>query len=620
MARASNPVKSGRQRQRGAAAVMGAVTAILGLIAVGLTVDLARLYAAQRSLQRIANVAALDASRLAGGCFGAAARGPSPLATAIDEARASLIRNGGDPSWIDGGGQVRLGIMRVDDAGVRQFDPLFDDEGVPLGAITAHDSVQVVLLRPTPPRLIPGFSSDDDREMVAVASARSRPVASFGVGSGLLGVDLSQSLLDPVLAGVLGGSPSVSVLNYRNLLGVGVSVGDLTEALEQGELGELLVDVVPATDLLNAVADLVELATADLGGGVSGLNELLGLTPDIVGAAGDLIISVGQLTSQAVRQLAVGAPINIDCPAALSILGLDCSGGSIQVLDPGTPGAQGVPYGSDSDEGIASSGQVAVGLPGIAIDTLGGAVTGNVSVMLNAATGEARVRDIQCPRAGSPHPEVRLDVETGLAGGEINLDLLVSLDVQRTRDSLESLLGPLDSLLGGLLGGLLGSSLLDIGVVAGVSVDAPIRVGSGGDSTLVFQLDELHDPLTGEPSQRHPSSAALDLIPAINDALSSADISLETVSVTVAGRTLSATQATTLANELLGAGGPLLAEVTGLLDGLTEPITVTVDGETQTVSLASVINQLLDQLGVQVAYADYRVFNVTDAQPVLFQR
>lgn len=323
MARANNPVKSGRQRQRGAAAVMGAVTAILGLIAVGLTVDLARLYAAQRSLQRIANVAALDASRLAGGCFGAAARGPSPLATAIDEARASLIRNGGDPSWIDGGGQVRLGIMRVDDAGVRQFDPLFDDEGVPLGAITAHDSVQVVLLRPTPPRLIPGFSGDDDddREMVAVASARSRPVASFGVGSGLLGVDLSQSLLDPVLAGVLGGSPSVSVLDYRNLFGVGVSVGDLTDALEQGEVGELLVDVVPATDLLNAVAELVDLATADLGGGVAGLNELLGLTPDVAGAAGDLTISVGQLTSQALRQLAVGAPINIDCPAGLSVLG-----------------------------------------------------------------------------------------------------------------------------------------------------------------------------------------------------------------------------------------------------------------------------------------------------------
>lgn len=619
MARASNPVKSGRQRQRGAAAVMGAVTAILGLIAVGLTVDLARLYAAQRSLQRIANVAALDASRLAGGCFGAAARGPSPLATAIDEARASLIRNGGDPSWIDGGGQVRLGIMRVDDAGVRQFDPLFDDEGVPLGAITAHDSVQVVLLRPTPPRLIPGFNGDDDdddREMVAVASARSRPVASFGVGSGLLGVDLSQSLLDPVLAGVLGGSPSVSVLDYRNLFGVGVSVGGLTDALEQGEVGELLVDVVPATDLLNAVAELVDLATADLGGGVSGLNELLGLTPNVVGAAGDLTISVGQLTSQALRQLAVGSPINIDCPAGLSVLGLDCSGGSVQLLDPGTPGAQGVPDGSGSDEGIASSGQVSVGLPSIAIDTLGGAVTGNMSVMLDAATGEARVRDIQCPRAGSPHPEVRLDVATGLAGGEINLDLLVSLDVQRTRASLESLLGPLDSLLGGLLG----SSLLDVGVVAGVSVDAPVSVGSGGDSTLVFQLDELHDPLTGEPSQRHPSSAALDLTPAINDALSGADISLETVSVTVAGRTLSADQATTLANDLLGTGGPLRAEVTGLLDGLTEPITVTVDGETQTVSLASVINQLLDQLGVQVAYADYRVFNVTDAQPVLFQR
>lgn len=619
VAKASKPLTRTRRRQRGAAAVLGAVTAILGLIAVGLAVDLARLYAAQRSLQRIANVAALDASRIAGGCFGVAARGPNPLVSARDEARASLIRNGGNPSWIEGRGLVRLGQMRVDAAGVRQFDALFDDDGLPLGALAAHDSVQVVLLRPTPPRLIPAFSSSDGpREMVAVASAMSRPVARFGVGSGLLGVDLSQSLLDPLLSQLLGGSPGISVIDYRNLFAAGVTVGELSSALEQGELGELLLDVVPANDLIGAIAELVEMATADVGGGVAGLNDLLGLTPDVAGVAGDLTVSVGQLTSQALLQVAEGLPITINCPAALSALGLNCSTGSIQILDPGTPGAQGVPDTAGSDQGIATSGQVQVALPSIDIGLLSDGITGTASVMLNAATGQASVRDIQCPRAGSPDPVVRLNALTELAGGEIDLNLQIALDLQRTRASLESLLGPLGGLLGGIVGGLLGP--LDVSVNAGVAINAPLSVGNGGEGNLVFVLDDQHDPLTGLPSQRHPPGAALDLVPAINAALANADISLSSVSVSIAGRTLNADQATTLVNSLLSAGGPLTGAITGLLDNLTASATVTVDGAPQTVSLASVLNRLLDELGVQVAYADYRVFDVTDGQPVLFQR
>src|SRR5690606_20780764 len=100
-ARASRPgtslavsprLRSARRRQTGAAAVFAAIAAGAGLTALALAIDVGRLYAAQRDLQRIANLAALDAARVTGGCFG---EPENPSATAFNEAVASIARNGG---------------------------------------------------------------------------------------------------------------------------------------------------------------------------------------------------------------------------------------------------------------------------------------------------------------------------------------------------------------------------------------------------------------------------------------------------------------------------------------------------------------------------------------------
>lgn len=608
VARANKQPLNSPRRQRGAAAVLGAVTAILGLIAVGLAVDLARLYAAQRSLQRVANMAALDASRIAGGCFGRDARGPDALVTARDEARASLIRNGGDPSWIDSAGLVRLGRMRVDEAGIRQFDPLFDEDGAPLGAIAAHDAVQVVLLRPAPPRLIPGMSSSSDRrEMVAVAAAMSRPVARFGVGSGLLGVDLSDSLLDPLLAQLLGSSPSLSLINYQNLLAAGLTLEALTGSLGGGDLGALLTETLPASDLVGAIADLVEMATADLGGG---LGQLLGVDAGLVSVAGDLTISVGELASQALRQVNQGIPITINCPEVLTALGLNCSGGTVTILDPGTPGTAGVPdeSGSSGSEPFASSGQVQVSLPSIDINPLGlGLASATASVDLTAARGVARLRDITCPRAGSPHPVVVLRPTTHAAVGELRL--ATELNLQRSRNLLEGVLGPLGGLLGGVLGGLLGggNALLDVNIQ--LALVAPINLSSGSDTDdLTFILNDEHNRLTGDPSQAYPPNSDLRLAQALTSAVSNLQLDLSQTSVSIAGVPLDLAPANNLVNALLGGGGGALPSILNpLLGGLGS-------------SLEGLLNPLLDGLGVEVGYADYRVFDVTDGQPVLFQR
>ncbi|MEQ9479614.1 MAG: pilus assembly protein TadG-related protein [Algiphilus sp.] len=57
-------------RQRGAAAVFAAIAMTTLLVSIAFTIDIGRLYFAQRDLQNAANLAALDASRMASGCYG----------------------------------------------------------------------------------------------------------------------------------------------------------------------------------------------------------------------------------------------------------------------------------------------------------------------------------------------------------------------------------------------------------------------------------------------------------------------------------------------------------------------------------------------------------------------
>ena len=68
---ANRPAFAQHQRwahQRGVAAIFAAVAVLAGITAFGLIYDIGLIYSAQRDLQRVANVAALDAAMATGGC------------------------------------------------------------------------------------------------------------------------------------------------------------------------------------------------------------------------------------------------------------------------------------------------------------------------------------------------------------------------------------------------------------------------------------------------------------------------------------------------------------------------------------------------------------------------
>src|SRR6266852_1134771 len=94
-----------RSSSRGAAAVFVAISLVASIAALALTLDLGRLYFTHRDLQLMADMAALDAARSAGGCLGSI---DDAQGAAAGEAAASVQRNGGQLSYLTAGA-VELG-------------------------------------------------------------------------------------------------------------------------------------------------------------------------------------------------------------------------------------------------------------------------------------------------------------------------------------------------------------------------------------------------------------------------------------------------------------------------------------------------------------------------------
>src|SRR5687768_17032070 len=100
----------GCARQRGASAILVAVLLFALLSALLAALDVGRLYFAQRELQKLANLAALDAARAVGGCHGAVA---DPAGTAAAAARASIGANDANVAILDHSlSAVELGVIQ----------------------------------------------------------------------------------------------------------------------------------------------------------------------------------------------------------------------------------------------------------------------------------------------------------------------------------------------------------------------------------------------------------------------------------------------------------------------------------------------------------------------------
>lgn len=553
--------------------LFGAATALLGLVAIGLTIDLARLYDAQRQLQSATNMAAMDAARVAGGCFGRAALGSDPAAAARNEALAALDRNGVSREWLAGGGSLRLGRI-AREGSLRRFSPM---EAPLPGAVGPYNAVELRLTRDQPSRLIPGMGADGTRgALTAVAAATSRPAARFGVGSGLASVSLPDSVLNELISGALGGpSPQISLLSYRNLFDATVSIGRLDLELSPGSVASSLDQLVSSQGLLIALADALgaagEAAAAETAAALAAVAanappvvpaELIGLQDGLEEVAGSILINAGVLVNQVLRESARGTvesiPITIPCPLG------PCEG-RLTLLDPGgDETATPVLIETSETEQIASTAQVALEILGLQVPILN---LGNIAVdvMVEAAPATAQVIDIECPRSGATEGAVTLLGRTGLATATIRVS--------------------------GNLSGLLSIQAQPSPLVLGQSLNNPVPLRFVGP----------FDAETGDPAQTlgTPTYASLA------DALTSAVLSPTDLRISVAGLQIPTGGLLGLGNTLTNAAVENLirSELAGVLG-----------------QVGNQLEPLLEALGVQLGYADFRVYSVTDAQPALFLR
>ena len=409
--------------QRGAAALFAAIGMLGMLVASAFAIDLAQLYVAKRDLQNIANLAALDVARAAGGCL---APDLDRQGQANQTALATIGRLGGEAEWLQGNA-VRLGQARYEADGSRAFQSTLVEEA---GQAYAFE---VELRRPMPALILPlpGQSASGQEAMRATAASMMAPGASFSVSS--FGVSIGpteQAVLNNLLSETLGTPVNLTVLSYEGLLSSSVPLLDVLDLLPSSDPQDPLNEPVELPGLLTAIADVLfdngrtTAATAVDSVAAAAPNETV-LLGDVIGSPNDFFAGASSAsvnTLDLVQALAyqVGDPViqltpGLTLPPLIDLDGVITLGQEPEV-------AAGSALQDSSSRFVTRARNVQgradlglrLGLPG-----LGGA---NLELGLDLADATGDLLQIRCAGRGRPNHEVDIGVTTNLARLEINND------------------------------------------------------------------------------------------------------------------------------------------------------------------------------------------------------
>lgn len=447
--RAGGPPLPGRQRGATLIIVAGFLVALLTCMA--LAIEVGRLYAAHSQLQKLADMAALDAARAISGC-GDQPDSSSLQAVADRAVQHSLQTNFGENySDVVDLNQPPATLGNVDsDFGFRRFDP---DRAT--ADIREADAVQVRLQRPLP-TLLTSLFAGGDRVLTATAAAAQQPVGSVSVASTLADLDSRQSaVLNAVLGGLLGTSLNLSLLDYQALADVNVTLADLLDVTAQvATIDELLaleltpaqllqnlgeaVDNTPggttAGNIINGIgADVttpVDVALGDLLNVEAGTEGVAADVPiDVLGLLPALAQTVGN-SRNAVVELGSGVTDPL-LDALSSIPGVDIDIDlRLGVVEPPQPSGIGRPGYDDPDAGEntadndstndgartwASTAQVNLELTANAVLNLVGVrLELYLPLFVQAGQSYAILDRITCAGLGNAHPSATVQANTGL--------------------------------------------------------------------------------------------------------------------------------------------------------------------------------------------------------------
>ena len=205
----------GATRQRGAIGMMAALTLGMALVFVLLVVDSGRLYLEKRDLQRVADMAALEASTRGGDCAAGA--------TATVYANASANRNGFTFPGPDRNLQVACGVLTLDANNLRVF----------AGDPSKSEAIRVIASHVVPQSFAGGIGAlfggaprgaTVNLSATAVA-ALPPPLASLTIRSTALSIDTGKSAtLNALFGGLLGGSLNINAAGWNGLVNSNISL------------------------------------------------------------------------------------------------------------------------------------------------------------------------------------------------------------------------------------------------------------------------------------------------------------------------------------------------------------------------------------------------------------
>ena len=419
-------------RQRGFAAVFGAIAMIAMLSAVALTIDIGRLYNAQRNLQKLADVAALDAVRIASGCVGGGSGMPANQSAAASESAASLLRNSGaagDITALTEVGRRRfIAGANGDSEALQGFEVL--PETSPL-----RDAVRVRLTRPMPSRLIPGITGSGGGQLMATAVAAQPARGELSIGSDVL--RLNGGALNSVIGGLLCAAGdatcqaqviALDVAGNSGVLSAGVTLQQLATALDLSVKD--LANPVTLNTQTPVASDVLDGLAASLGGSVNGsvttllgaladaaranpngvpLASLLGPVTEVAGDVPfvnllDLIVGLGQAA-----QAGSGQPIRLNLASLASIPNVTQIDAFVTVIEPPQFSGMG-PAGQTRASTAQLRLQLRLSLNALQTTTntlngllgvLGSSITMspiNLGIDVEVAKAEAFLDSLQCPQ------------------------------------------------------------------------------------------------------------------------------------------------------------------------------------------------------------------------------
>lgn len=397
---------AGVRRQRGASAIIGAAVIFLLLVLIIAGIDVGNLYAAKRRLQTDANMAALDAARIAGGCQTGVP--VTDAATLIaDAVNPAIVNNYLHPDLLSTSAaatvqQVAAGNQTSVAAGgvaYRGFIPYDASNPQP------PDAAQVTLTTPMPLSLVPGLVANAGGTLLATATAVQQPNATFYVGSDLTDFSLLNDILGVPLA-------QGSLLDYQQLASVSIPLADVKIALgvpSGATTTAALANIqTPLPDALNSLAD--SLTASGQNAAAQVFSALAGIVdPNRKVLPGDLI-TVESLLEQAANDL----PVNT--LQLLEALATDAAKPfpvalPLGVLPPGLTARTYLQISNPAQFGTGPAGYNALGEPyGQAAKTFAGTIGVRISAdssVLGLASG------------GQPI-NVGLDIPLGPASGTLN--------------------------------------------------------------------------------------------------------------------------------------------------------------------------------------------------------